>query len=406
MERHGRVARIFKNDKRVIILYKIMNILLIVGSANDIFIYNYAKWMKKSMNCHIDVFEFYPSKRQGYGNEYYENIGSASSCGIPVVRIYIDPYIKARNLSSFLKGKKYDIIHCHWVVAPIVLQSNLKRHCHKLILTFWGGEFLKQKILGSSKLYHYYINHLSKDVDCIINGENGKQELLDLLPHYKGLYKPASLGSAPLESLYELMHTESKTESKKKLDFPTNKFSVLIGYSGKPIHHHIAIIKTMNLYPDLCEQIHIVAPMTRGAADNYISLVENELKGLGISYTIFSGRFLSNIEIARIRNATDIVLQLSEWDGFSRSIIECLCAKSILIYGDWLGYERHLKPNGFDGICVKSIEEGVNKISKIINNMPQYEEMLKNNHESGKTKYMWSECIKDWVNAYNDLLKD
>lgn len=384
-----------------------MKLLLIVGTANDIFIYNYAKWLKKSMDVTIDVFEFYPSKQQGYGNEYYDNVTSAKGCVLPISRgkSIVDVIVRGRNLNKFLKDKHYDIIHSHWVVAPIALQTSLKRHCDKLVLTFWGGEFKNQRILGSKKLYRYFISHLSKDIDCIINSGSGKQKILDMLPHYKGLYKSASFGSAPLESLYELMNTESKTESKKQLGYPTNKLSVLIGYSGKPLHRHIAIIKAMNLYPGLLNQIHIVAPMTRGATDNYINLVENEIKRLGFSYTIYNGHFLNDTEMARIRNATDIVLQLSEWDGFSRSIIECLCAKSVLIYGDWLNYKSHLDAHGFEGIEVSSVETGVKKLVDILPHLEEYKNMIEKNHENGRHQAIWSECIVDWVNAYQDILK-
>ena len=168
-----------------------MKLLLIVGTANDIFIYNYAKWLKKSMDVTIDVFEFYPSKQQEYGNEYYDNVTSAKGCVLPISRgkSIVDVIVRGRNLNKFLKDKHYDIIHSHWVVAPIALQTSLKRHCDKLVLTFWGGEFKNQRILGSKKLYRYFISHLSKDIDCIINSGSGKQKILDMLPHYKGLYK-------------------------------------------------------------------------------------------------------------------------------------------------------------------------------------------------------------------------
>ena len=42
-----------------------MELLLVAGTSNDIFIYNYAKWLKKTMDCRIDVFEFSPSAFQG-----------------------------------------------------------------------------------------------------------------------------------------------------------------------------------------------------------------------------------------------------------------------------------------------------------------------------------------------------
>lgn len=384
-----------------------LNILLIVGYADDIFIFNYAKWLKKQVeDISIDVFEVYQSTQQGYDNRFYNCVTSAEGCVLPVPRgkSVVDAIARGRSLYRYLRGKHYDIIHSHWVVAPVVLQNNMKKYCEKFVLTFWGGEFIEQRVLGSSRLYRYLLNCLSKNVDCIINSSEGKQELLNKLPYFKGTYKCGYLGSAPLEALFDLLSTESKSESKKKWGMPEDKLTVMIGYSGKPLHRHIAIIKALRGYPELIKKIHLIVSMTRGATNDYIDRVENEMKRLGCSYTLFRGRFLSDIEMARIRNATDVVFQLSEWDGFSRSIVECLCAKSIMIYGDWLDYKKHMETYGFEGLVVPSIDAGVSKLAEVISNPSIYTGMLEKNCKCGRNKALWSECIKDWIFAYYSLL--
>lgn len=385
-----------------------MKLLLIVGSANDIFIYNYAKWLKLSMDVSIDVFEFYPSTQQGYGNEYYDNVFSASGYLLPIKRGkgVIDSIVRSYNLSSFLKRRYYDIIHIHWVVAPVVMQGSFKKHCNKLVMTFWGGEMNEQRILYSRFFYRLFLNHLSKQVDGIINSSSGKQQILNNVPHYQGLFYSASLGSAPLESLYDKMIIETREDSKKKLLLPTDKIIVLIGYSGKSIHRHIPIIKEIAKQTILKDKLHLLAPMTRGASPSYISSVENELSLSGLTYTIISNRFLSDDEVATVRNSTDVVLQLSEWDGFSRSIVECLCAKSVLIYGDWLGYDSYLDSSGFKGIKVSSIEDGVAKLAEVIGFFDIFNSMVELNHINGRKQAIWSECINDWINAYKSLLKE
>ena len=401
------MARVFEDDQCFITFGKenTMKLLLIVGSANDIFIYNYAKWLKASMDVSIDVFELSPSDQQRYSNEFYDNVISAKGCGIPKIRVFIDAFLKSWQLTRFIRGKEYDIIHCHWITPPIVITKELKEHCSKLVVSFWGGEFESQKILYSRKLYRLFLNRLTKQVDCVINESDSKQYILNNIPLYKGSYKTAVLGSAPLEFLYGIIKNETRIESKEQLGFPKDKISVLIGYSGKTIHRHQQIIDALKQRPALKQIIHLIAPMTRGANDNYIELVENELSKSGYSFSLIKGKFLSDEEIGRLRNATDIVLQLSDFDAFSRSIIECLCAKSIMIYGDWLGYEKYLKPSGFNAISVVSISEGIKVLSSIVNDLDAYKEMVESNFERGKRQYIWPECIKDWVNAYNDLIK-
>lgn len=380
-----------------------MKLLLIVGSADDIFIFNYAKWLKSSMDVKIDVFEFFPAYQQGYDNSLYNEVGTAKGCGISKLHVFVDPHLKSYALKCFLKGKYYDIIHCHWIVSPIVLRNDLHDYCDKLVITFWGGEFDNQRIFYSKRLYRYYLNRFSQIVDCIVNSKNGISVFTNQLPYFKGVCKYASFGSAPLEAMYDLMTRESKNDSKAITGMPRDKYVVLIGYSGKLLHNHIRIIKELQKYPALKEKIHLLAPMTRGGSDNYISKVREELENSGFSYSLLCGVFLTDEEIGRIRNATDIVLQLSEFDGFSRSIIECLCAKSVMIYGNWLGYERYMPEAGFKGIPVDSLETGIGQLESIVNNMQDYSSMIESNYESGKNQGIWSNCIKDWVTAYDEL---
>ena len=381
-----------------------MRVLLIVGSANDIFIYNYAKWLKSSIDINIDVFEFYPSAAQGFNSEYFNNVTSPKESYSFYGARYISPFFLAKNLKRFIKGKQYDIIHCHRIVPPVVLVNNLKSYCKKLVITLWGGELDNLSILGSKKLYRCRLNSFAKKVDAIINGSAAEELLKINLPSFKGLYYSASFGSSPIESLYNLMLKVSRQESKEFLGLPTEKYSVLVGYSGKELHRHIPIIEELAKRDDLKSKIHLLLPMTRGAGETYVKSVREAVEKSGYTFTMFSGRFYDDREVAHIRNATDLVLQLSLYDGFSRSIIECFYAKSLVIYGDWLGYEPSLKLDGFKGISVKSISEAVSRVSDILREIDSFSDILELNHINGGKKYFWSECIKDWVRAYRNLL--
>ena len=384
-----------------------MKILLIVGSTSSIFVYNYAKWLMKSMNVSIDIFEFFPSSQQSYGTEYYDSVKTAKGYFLPFRRgkMLIDSIVRGNSLKTFLSDKHYDIIHCHWITSPVVIQKSLKKHCKKLILSFWGGELIEQKILYSRTIYRHYLKQLVKQADFIINDKEGKTNTLKQFPYFKGEYRAGSYGSAPIEALYNLMQSENKETSKQSIGISKGKLTVLIGYSGKELHQHLPIIYTLTQHDELKSQVHILAPMTRGADSKYIENVKQALENSGFEFTLLSGRYLSDKEVAQIRNATDIVLQLSLFDGFSRSIIECLCAKSVVIYGNWLGYEQYMGPSSFMGIEVASIESGIAKLVEVVNNIDSYSPILEKNHEYGRHHTMWSECIKDWVNVYNDIQK-
>lgn len=375
-------------------------LLMVVGSANDIFVYNMAKWLKKSMDIQIDIYEFYPSNQQGYSNEYYDCVESAPHCNIKYLRIFVNPIIQGRSLDRYLKNKHYDAIHLHWMTPSTVMAKSYKQHCRKLYATFWGGEFDNLTLLMSNRLYQKRLTSLANDIDCIVNSPTFERNILQNLPSYNGTFYSGKFGSAPLECLYQLVGTENKEQSKAKLSFPTDKISVMLGYSGKRLHRHIDIVKELSKHNNLKTKIHLFAPMTRGADSTYVEMLEEELRDSGYSYTIFKGNFLTDEEVARIRNATDIALQLSAFDGFSRSVVECLCAKSILLYGNWLGYHTYMTEEQFQGIEVQSIHQAITILPEIIDNIKDYRKMTESNYENGKTHNLWSSCIQDWVKAY------
>ena len=71
-----------------------------------------------------------------------------------------------------------------------------------------------------------------------------------------------------------------------------------------------------------------------------------------------------------------------------------------MIYGNWLNYSDRLKEEGFSGITVQSIEEGVEKVYDIVDDLENYQKMGGENSQNGKNKNLWSECIMDWVTIY------
>ena len=382
---------------------KPLNILLLVGTANDIFIYNMSKWLKKSMNINIDVFEFEPSSNQGYDNRHFDNLTSViyknPLMRVKGVRSLIKPYIGSKQLRRYLLNKHYDIIQCHWIVPAVVLTKNIKEHCSKLYVTFWGGELESLKLLYSHDYYLFKLKELLDSVDTIINSQLFLNRLNVFVPNLSVKLHNASLGSSSIEELYKLNDNETKEESKQYWDIPLDKTTVLIGYSGKGLHNHIPIINELKKNKEYKINFHLLAPMTRGACKNYVSEVETTLKKSGFSYTLIKDRFLSDLEVARLRRSTDITLQLSDFDGYSRSIVELLCAGSILIYGDWLNYKDRLNDDGFSAYSVSSIEEAVLVMEEVIRGSQI--NITNENLYKGR-KYLWSECIKDWVNIYSE----
>ena len=386
-----------------------VKILLIVGDASNVFSYNYAKWIKQSMECQIDVFDFYPTNSRAEEQLCFDNVYSAKESPSFYRRRYFRDSLfhsfKKRELQKFLKGRKYDIIHCHWLISPLVLCADeIKLHCDKLFATFWGGELTQWKVLLSQNLYLKRLKNFLGKVDFVINSQASELSFVKQFPCIKDKYRYGTLGAVGLDHLADYLANSSRDISKQYFELPKEKISVMIGYSGKEIHQHIPIIEQIGQYKENTDNLHLLLPMTRDASPLYIDKVRLALDKIGISYTLLSNRFLSDQEIAILRHSTDIVLQLSRFDGFSRSILEAFCARSLVIYGNWLGYEAHMKVAGLKGIEVDSIEAGITALFKNKDSLNIFDSILTTNSQKVLENNKWENCIKSWVEIYKSSL--
>ena len=382
-----------------------LRLLLVVGSANDTFIYHMARWLKASMPVEIEVFECAPAQHQSFDNSFYDRVVSARF-GAWYYRRPLASFTKDwgvhRQMARFLRGRHYDVIHCHWLSTPVVLTPSLARHGGRLFATFWGGELEQQRFLRSHALYMRRLRRFVRRVDVVVNSEAFQPKLRAALPAYRGLYRIGNLGSAPLEELYRLMGTTGRAEVRRQWGIADDAFSVLIGYSGKELHRHLAVIEAFRRYPEGRDRFHLLAPMTRSADPAYVSEVEQALAASGYHYTLIRDRFLSDAEQASLRYATDAAFQASRFDGFSRSIIECLCARSLLLYGQWLSYEPYLRDYGFFALPMADMEQGVRQLLEISAHPDAYRKEREANTAQGR-RFLWSECIRDWTDAYQTL---
>jgi glycosyltransferase involved in cell wall biosynthesis len=257
-------------------------------------------------------------------------------------------------------------------------------------------------VLHSNAAYRWYLKKFLRKVDLVINSSAFNEKLTSEYDFLNGHTHDALFGSAALEQLHELTRSENKSGSKQKLGIDSTKVTVMIGYSGKEIHNHIPIMNCLKETEEFKNRLHILAPMTRGGNPAYIDKVRDTLEKSGYSYTLLHGTFLSDTDVARLRNATDMTLQLSEYDGFSRSIVECMGAGSILIYGDWLNYDDRLTQEGLKGIKVSQIRDITPKISGFLADPEKYQQDCISNQNNVSENNLWKNCINDWVKAYSD----
>ena len=387
------------------------NRLLIVGDASSIFIYNYVKALKEQTDYHVTVYS--PIKDRHTYIEYpydevvYDKYFNSFVSRLPFFGTRLLSYFVRRNFSIFLRqfNKYYDIIHFHWILPCWVINSSeYKKYARYVGATLWGGEVETLKLFNSQKLYRKQLGFFFNNIDFNISSGpkpelNKKYPILEKISYY-GIY-----GSSIIEEISR--NKQSTEEAYSIYGIDKEKITVLIGYSGKTIHHHCEILKKIQEYPLFKEyqhKIHFLASMSRGATDSYVKKVENAMISTGCTYTMITG-YQSDKEVASFRIATKVAFQLSDFDGLSNSIKEILTAGSYLICGDWFGDYYILKKNGFRYQEVSSFDQGIKEFYNYLAAPTSKEQWINQNMSVGRNQFSWTECIKSWIKVYKHFME-
>lgn len=383
--------------------------ILLLGDANSHILFNYVKWLRK--NCSeqitIDIFSTVHEKnvdeikKSIYDKIYFPYKNKYLVEDIKYLRIILKPLALINNFKKIKSN--YDIIHIHHVFP---FYKSLTNHFCKIsrhvIATIWGFEFFfnlsKHEIKMLSSLYAM--------VDIITFANQ------DLACKFKDLYKLGDnkirylkFGLEPFTILSQIVVKYTASESKQILGFDEKKISVVIGYSAKRIHNHLEILDSFVNFEDfniISKRSQFVFPMTYSKNKSYIDQVKEKAKQLNLD-AIFIEKFLSEDEVAHLRNASDIFLQFSQFDHTSGSVLESLYGGAIVLFGDWLPY-NFWKKNGLYLKSLPEIKSIPKELLKITTNLEFEKQLCAINRFLLHKQLSWEDNIKDWFNLYSEIL--
>lgn len=387
--------------------------VLLVGQADSIFFEHYTKTIKAiKKDVTFDVFSIDQITGK-YDLTSCDNIfinawEETKLKNIKGLRIFIKPFYTWFSLYLYLKTNKfkYDIIHFKWLTPGILFfPTTIRRHAKKIVATFWGGEFEKQDLLLSKKLYFLFLKNFLKKADIItISTQEQFNKLLNFkIDKNKITY--AIYGSSIYEKINSFTISENKNKSKEFWNINSNKITISIGYSGKAVHQHIPILESLFANEDFIskkDDYIFILPLTHGGTSEYYSSIIDRLENVNAKYLMLTQK-MTDSEVARLRIATDIMLQLSIADGRSASVIESLLAGSILISGRWLPYQV-FRENEIYFYELESIDsllpETILKISK---NIIKELEICKTNKAKWSIE-TWEKVSPNWIGIYEKVL--
>ena len=391
------MGRVFKNDRKMR--------LLIVGNRKHQLIRGLISEIKQyyklnNKNVIIDVLsqEIEDVKKS---DEIFDNVYTLRLPKIlgkfRTLRGLFKQLLFRYRVKSLLSN--YDIIHVHYMEDIILRDVDcfLKNIQGKLIVSVWGSDFLRATKEKKEKI----LKLLNQAKFITISNSKIEKSL-------RSYYKESLLNDnittnyfiiEPLYVLNEIKKKYTKEESSKLLSLDNNRIIVTIGYNASIMQQHLKILKVLEQQDELKyhrNKIKIVFPVTYPKNEPYIKKLKEKAKKS--CYKIeFLERFMTNEEVAHLRNATDIMVQLQTTDMLSASMLEHLYAGNKVITGSWLPYDE-LRDMGLVFESIDSIENLPLTLLNVINKI----NIDNNNNEEIINVFFKKDLlVKKWTKLYD-----
>ena len=379
--------------------------LLITGLIDSIYTYGYIKSLKKARpEYEIDVLDMNASAYSLYEkNEYVDRYFSVEKSNSLIEKIpKIRGIQKLRNATKLVKSiPEYDVLHVHYADSSWAMKIRIfAGKYRKLLMSIWGSDFYRTNTIDRQLQ-----QSLFSLADLISFGNPNTME------DYKKVFsriasKKLRLAYFGSPNIYEVRRIEDLDRSLvcKKLGIPFDVVVVTIGYNNSPHQQHEKIIKSLELVKDrLPNNILLALPMTYGGnsvyRDNIVKLMNNS----DFNHLVFPN-FMQDEEVAMLRVASEIMIQVQTTDSLSSSMRESLYAGNVVITGDWLPYGI-LDEKGVFMLKVSSVEEVGEKLVYAVNNLDSLKEKCKKNPEIIWELSSWEKNIQSWIDIYEELLQ-
>lgn len=372
--------------------------VLIVGDAYSIHTYNFIKYTL--LDIHVEdiiVWDLSENVDEVTKNEH--DLFYKTNC-INVVRKETDGQDKFYDLKKGFERIKefgiYDVCHLHFLgYEAVTIGLLVRKICGKLISNYWGSDWLRAD--DSLKQYQKYLLEVS---DYIVT--DSLQIYKQVNEHYQQRFKEK------LKYIRFKMPVISKIQSSdfsadirnnfiEKYHIPSDKIVVTCGYGASKAHNHRGIIKAIKNIPITNRRkLFVIIPMTYGKEAEYLREVKQDLEDIEIDFTVIED-YLSFTEVALLRLATDIFINVEPTDAYSSTMIEYSYCKKVVIIGKWLDYSE-LEKQGAYYEKVERIEDITRVLEKCIKNFDDIKKMFMNNKqatEKFQTDYDRNELWED-----------
>lgn len=350
MEGHGRVARIFENDKSNLKVenkkYKIL-ILGIDGIPSHItrFIRNL-----KNTNPLVEITLFSRRDKEAftedidkYIDDYIQqNTYHGKLSKFERIKIRLDIYLLIRQFIYLSKRSHYDIINIHY---PTFYLCYIMKYLHSMassvIVSPWGSDVLRLNDKRKKRKLAKVFNN-SSFITVNADGQIARA-IFQEATIKKEKFHELGWGSETIDYINEHLEDITKEDAKEKLSLK-GKYLITCGYNAFQAQRHEVIIKAINnILCQLPDNYILLFPVTYGTSDiklktEYVNRLKILCGELNLR-TVFYEQYLSVPEIFLLRRATDMFIHVQTTDAGNSSLQEYVLCGAKVVHGSWIQYK-------------------------------------------------------------------
>ena len=208
---------------------------------------------------------------------------------------------------SLRKYGPFDIIHIHFVTrAALLLAKLLKRRDTRVVVSYWGSDLLRKDINELKKESSFF-----SGISCFTLSSDAMHERFVNIygQQYLNRINKVRFGVSGFTSIVQVKENFSIEECKESIGANPDKVLITIGYNKAQGQQHDKVLSQINvLDKSLQERIEVVLQCSYGeCSKEYWERLYQIINKLCCK-TIVLTDYMSDIEVAKLRYATDIYI--------------------------------------------------------------------------------------------------
>jgi hypothetical protein len=261
-------------------------------------------------------------------------------------------------------------------------------------LTVWGSDYYR--LSPQARRQYQQLTQAVDRISCANKATIASLQEEFALPAEK-LYH-CRFGLTPIESIQQIAGV-SAGECKERLGIAPQTPVVACGYNGRPEQRHLAVLESLvRARPQLPDDMLVLVPVAYGGTPEYVDEVDRAFAGSGLAYRVCR-EFLSDADVAVLRKATDVMIQVQPTDQLSGCMTEQIFAGGMVITGNWLPY-GDIRERGVTLLTVDDVEDVGAKLATYWADRNEYTEALRLNPERIYPLVSWDANIQSWIDFF------